>query len=324
VNQTTDLERVEPAELVGPRPADRNPSLAYLARLGPGSRRTMRQALDELAELMGAGCDARTMPWERLGPQHTAAMRAALADRHAPATCNKVLSALRGVLRECWRLGLVSAEQYQRAADVGGVRGSTLPRGRALGQGELRALLEVCESQAQPAGSRNAALVAVAYGAGLRRAELVALDLGDFETATGELRVRHGKGRKQRLAYVTNGGRAALLDWIAARGAEPGPLFCPITKAGRVVLRRLAPQTVLDVLGRLAGAAGVAHFSPHDLRRTFCSDLLDAGADVASVQRLAGHANVATTLRYDRRPEAVKRRAAELLHVPYRGGVRHA
>src|SRR5947207_1683406 len=300
-------------------PADGHPAAVYVASLAPGSRRTMRQALDAVAAtLTGGQASAETLEWAALRYQHTQAVRAALAARYAPATANKMLAALRGVLREAWRLGYVSAEEYHRAADLQAVRGSTLPRGRALTVGELRALFAAVAEDTRPATrARDAALLAVLYGAGVRRAEAVALDVADYDAETGALTIRRGKGNKARIMYATNGAREAIAAWLTVRGPEPGPLFVPVGKAGRIALRRLTPESVFDRLQALAKRARIARFSPHDMRRSFISDLLDNGADLAVVQAMAGHANPSTTARYDRRGERAKQRAAGLLVVPY-------
>ncbi len=296
-----------------------SPAAVYLARLAPGSRRAMRQALDVVALVASSGaCGAEHFPWAALRYEHTAAIRAELAGRYAPATANKALSGLRGVLKEAWRLGQMTAEDYRRAADVGAVRGSTLPAGRALSAGELRSLFVAC-SDSTAAGARDAALLAVLYGCGVRRSEAVGLNLADYERETGELKVRAGKGNKDRTTYATAGARAAIEAWLTVRGEAPGALLCPVDKVGRVYPRRLNAQAALDSLRMRCARAGVAHCSPHDLRRSFISDLLDAGADISTVQRLAGHADPKTTARYDRRGEETKRRAAELLNVPFTG-----
>src|SRR5205807_4099558 len=104
------------------------------------------------------------------------------------------------------------------------------------------------------------ARLAVLYGAGVRRAEAVALDVADYDPETGALTVRRGKGNKARVGYATNGARDALAAWLTVRGSEPGPLFAPVDKGGRIVLRRLTPESVFDRLAALAKRAGISRF----------------------------------------------------------------
>src|ERR1017187_278321 len=95
-------------------PPDRHPAHVYLARLGSGSRRTMSEALNTIAAIVTSGrADLETMPWAALRYQHTAAVRSALMEKYKPSTANKILAALRGVLKECWRLGYMTAEDYR-------------------------------------------------------------------------------------------------------------------------------------------------------------------------------------------------------------------
>jgi site-specific recombinase XerD len=303
---------------VRPLPADRHPAAVYLARLAPGSRRTMATALDVIAGLLTSyRCDMGTLDWGALRYQHTSAVRAILAELYAPATANKMLCALRGVLKEAWRLGQVGAEEYRRAADLERVHGETVPAGRELPAGQMDALMSVCQSDSGPAGARDAAIIGLMYAAGLRRAEVVALDLADYHAEERKLVIR-GKGRKERIAFINEGAVAALTDWLEARGGADGPLFWPVNKGEKVVKRRLTTQAVYNILRKRADQGGITQASPHDLRRTFVSNLLEKGVDISTVARMAGHASVQTTARYDRRPQEAQRKAADLLHVSYR------
>ena len=291
-----------------------DPVVAYLARLTSAkSRSTMRGALALVAVELGAA-DAHAIRWGALRYPHVAALRGRLAERLAPATTNKILCAVRGVAREAMRLGLLPAEAFTLIADVEGVRGSRLPAGRHVEGPELVSLFGACSSTS-PGGARDLALLGVLRIAGLRRAELAALHLADLDRSSWTLRVM-GKGRKERRAYVAQ-TRPELEAWLVVRGEAPGPLFCAVRKGGAPKTGApLAESGIAWILARLARLAEIAHVSPHDIRRTFVGDLLDAGADLAIVQRLAGHAQVSTTQRYDRRGERAAAKAAALLSVP--------
>jgi integrase len=298
-----------PFPLVRPTPA-----AAYLATLSPGSQPAQAAALKALAAWLGSS-DIHDCPWERLSYAHVGALRARLVERYAPATSNRVLSALRGVLLACRRLGLISADQQAQLCDISPVRGTSRPRGRMLPPEEHAALFAVCAADASPRGRRDAAIFALGFYGGLRRAELSDLDGGDIlnDAAQIAVGVRCGKGGKARTVWV--GGTAARLAqaWRRERGAGRA-LFVAISRTGRVLDdRRLTPEAMQRILLRRCIEAGIPTATPHDMRRTFVSRLLEANVDIARVATLAGHASTDTTRRYDRRGDDALRAAAALI-----------
>jgi site-specific recombinase XerD len=163
----------------------------------------MGKALNVIARMLTNGqCDALSLDWSKLRYQHTAAIRAVLMEQYAPATANRMLCALRRTLKEARRLRLISADEYDAAVDLKSVRGDSPLRGRVLKQSEIAALLKVCKNEPSPIGARDAALIAILSGSGIRRSEAVALEVADFDPETGVIRVRKGKGRKFRTVYL--------------------------------------------------------------------------------------------------------------------------
>lgn len=310
------LHHLKLTELV---PLTMHPAAVYLSGLSEGSRPTMRHALDAIASLLTDGeCDAMNLDWAALRYQHTAAVRSALMQRLAPATCEKMVCAMRRVLKEARKLKLINAEDYEAAIDL--PRIDTPPRklrGRALKGNEIAALMDVCQKDdAKTINVRDAALIAILRGGGLRRNEVVNVELKDFDSSTGAIEVHKAKRGAYRLVYLPTGACAIVEQWLAIRGNAPGPLLCPVLRWGQVNLRPMTSDAVLRILKRRGLEAGVDAFSAHDFRRTFCSDLLDAGVDIVTVQKLAGHTSPSVTAKYDRRGEEAKRRAVQNLEIP--------
>ena len=301
-------------------PASMRPALVYLAGLSRGSQRSQAAALRRAADLLSHGqCDPETLPWAVVGFQHTNALRALLAEQCSAAYANKILSSVRGALKAAWQLGLMTADAYMRAAQVKRVEGSDgddAAAGRALSPGEFTALLRACAVDRTPAGPRDAAIIGLGVVGGLRRGEIAALAIGDYDGKA--VIIRRGKRNKRRSVPLAAGLAAALADWVGLRGDHPGQLFNQVSKAGSIrYLSSISPAAIARIVNKRATAGGVAAFSPHDMRRTFAGDLLDAGADLSTVQKLMGHEDPRTTAKYDRRGERVKREAVGRLHMAW-------
>jgi site-specific recombinase XerC len=95
-----------------------------------------------------------------------------------------------------------------------------------------------------------------------------------------------------------------------------------VRKSGEIERKGISTQAIYKALAKRGREGRVSHFSPHDLRKTFASDLIDASGDLSAVQQLMGHSNISTTVSYDRRGEKAKQRTARMLHLPYRSRFR--
>lgn len=303
--------------LPGPESARPDPATVFLTGyVSENSRRAMASSLCVVASLLSGEdvTDPRTVPWHQLRYEHVNALRAKLAGLYASTSANRHLTALRGVMKSCWRLGIIEREVYDRIADVALLKASRPEAGRALSEEEVAKLFDACRPQhLTDTNRRDEGVLAVMLGCGLRRSEVCELDCASYVAETGALTV-HGKGDKYRVVYVPPKSRARLDSWLRVRGSEAGPLFCPFNMLGEPrVMTRLSHQGLTVILEHVAKRAGVADFTPHDLRRTYITRLLEKGADPLVVSKLAGHASVQTTMRYDKRGEKAKEAATSLL-----------
>jgi integrase/recombinase XerD len=220
------------------------------------------------------------------------------AEGHPPVKASsaaRALVAVRGLHRFALREGLVPVDVSRE------VRPPALPRSlpKAISVDEVASLINAAGIDQTPLALRDQALVELLYGTGARISEAVGLDLDDLSLEAGSVRL-FGKGSKERVVPVGSFARAAVSAYLvrsrpglAAAGKGTPALFLN-ARGGR-----LSRQSAWTVLRDAAEKAGLrAAISPHTLRHSFATHLLDGGADVRVVQELLGHASVTTTQLY--------------------------
>ncbi len=207
----------------------------------------------------------------------------------------RTVVAVRGFHKFAVRDGLAAADPA--AAVKPPTPGRRLPK--ALPLADVEAILEAAGAAGTSLALRDRALLEILYGTGARISEAVGLDVDDLDPVDGTVLLR-GKGSKQRLVPVGSYARDAVEAYLVRARPE---LAVAASPAGALFLNarggRLSRQSAWAVLVRAAERAGVsADVSPHTLRHSFATHLLDGGADVRVVQELLGHASVTTTQIY--------------------------
>lgn len=291
-----------------------NPAQGYIIGLpSAASRRTMSSFLNIVARMLGF-TSLQSCAWDSLRRHHIRGLLEMLQiSGRAPATINTYLSALKGTIREAWITKQIDTESYQQILAIRAVRGSRLTRGRALASEEIHALFRCCDEDSACKGPRDAAILAVMIGCGLRRSEVIHLDYASILPREQALLVR-GKGNKERLTFMPDSVWRRIYMWTETiRGEQDGPLFTRIRIGDSVTYERMTPQAVYHILSERRNQSGIDECAPHDLRRTFASMMLDNGEDLITVRDAMGHASVTTTQKYDRRSDERLRRAASKL-----------
>jgi integrase/recombinase XerC len=300
-----------------PRTSLTNPLTLYLARLAPSSQLTMRYVLQDAADRLGfEDHDIEEIPWHNLQPEDVIALVATLrTDGYAPNTSSLYVNAVRGVMNEAWRMSLISQEHLLKMRSVKGIAGTRLSQGRNLRRTLIQELMAVCAADPRPQGLRDAAIIGILYGSGMRKSESVNLDLNQVDFAERSLRVT-AKGNKQLIKYAPAWAFAKLNDWLELRRSllkegetDDSFLFNRIRRGSHITRERITKHAIYYIARQRGAQVGVK-IMPHDFRRSFITRVIEE-YDLSIAQKLAHHSNIQTTANYDVRDDNERRRAVD-------------
>lgn len=288
----------------------------FLKGRSEGSRATVLSSLGVVGGIVCGQTDPYLVPWHQFDGVTMQDLAGTLRARYSPNTCRKVISFVRGIMAELYRLRMMPDEQYRRLMTERLRFGRSAQAGRIIDIEEEKALLDALREDTTPRGRRDLAMICLFRYCGLRREELRDLLMSNLDRAKARIRVV-GKGSKERFAFLPSGVLPVLDAWFEIRGDEQGPMFVGWKhnheKPARSSLDLLIPLNVASInriLRRRQMALGLTHLTPHDLRRTFATRRLKQGNNITVVKELMGHSSINTTAIYLRFADEEMRESA--------------
>ena len=288
------------------------PTEIYLLSLqSKVSKTCMVSRFNIIADKLQGVSSHRELDWSKVNYVSVLSLIQSMTEEgKSPSTVNTYLSAIKGGANAAWKESVLSVEDYQRIKDVKRVKGVRSDKGISLTTQEVKALITTCDGSVS--SLRDSALLALTYSAGLRREEVAKLDISAIDMIEESVTIM-GKGNKQVTNPINSSAVVVLQKWIKVRGKGKGGLFPRIRKGGNISTECISGQGVGDLVIKRAKTIGLVRLSSHDLRRSFCTNLLEAGEDLFTVSSLMRHASLSTTQIYDKRSNIVKKQAAKRL-----------
>jgi len=269
--------------------------LAVLSSLGsPASRRVYQYAIDQFIAWY---CSEPRLAFNRIV---VVRYRMYLESRSLAAnTINQQLAAVRRLAHEAADSGLLSPELAAGISRVKGVKQLGFRSGNWLSAEESSEVLKCARGNSMRA-KRDYAMLALLFGCGFRRSELVGLELDEIQIRQGHWAVVDliGKGGHIRTVPIPQWVKAALDQWIVAAEVTEGRIFRAVARAGKVWGKGISQNVVWYVVKGCCERAGLEHIAPHDLRRTCAKLCHSSGGELEQIQFLLGHVSVQTTERY--------------------------
>ena len=277
------------------------------------SRKTMVYCLN--IAMSALNTTVEEFNWGGLKDSLVAAIVTRLTQDYAPASVNIILVALKAVARRLWAHDVISTRDYELIKKVKGARGSRVHKGRALNEAELNELFEELDSYASSKAIRDRAIISCLLGCGLRRAEIAELQFDNVHLNEDDPYLTIiGKGNKERKCYIPDETVERLKEWFFIRKDTPGACFSLVDKHDNVLEKKLTPYRIYRITQDWANKINMKRWTPHDLRRTYASNLLGMGVDINTVKNMMGHASITTTQIYDRRGDDSMRKAVHLMN----------